>query len=210
MDQCSPGHWLDPARQECVRCSDGCLECRGQGQDNCLSCHGKSYLLSGHCSLTCPAGHYSQDYSQDYTAKDSPLSPLSPLSPQCRPCHASCPDCRGPGAANCLSCHPDSQLYNNTCHPTILHTSSTSSTTTSTTSTSSTLSPTTTVLLWLSAGLLVSMVAFSLCGVLGPSGHQNIDNVRVSYSRVEQDKDTELDLSSESEDENQFLIIDKI
>ena len=54
------------------------------------------------------------------------------------------------------------------------------------------------------------MLAYGLCGLLGLK-HQNIENVKVSYSRVEQDKDTELELSEESEDdENQFLIIDKI
>ena len=56
------------------------------------------------------------------------------------------------------------------------------------------------------------MLAYGLCGLLGLK-HQNFENrgMTVSYSRVEQDKDTGLDLSEESEeDENQFLIIDKI
>ena len=52
------------------------------------------------------------------------------------------------------------------------------------------------------------MLAYGLCGLLGLK-HQNIENVKVSYSRVEQDKDTELSEESE-DDENQFLIIDKI
>ena len=67
-----------------------------------------------------------------------------------------------------------------------------------------------TVLLWLSAGLLVSLLAYSLCGLL-PHKHNDSHNVSVSYSRVEEDKDTGLDLSEESEeDESQFLIIEKI
>ena len=188
MEQCSPGYWLNSASRECERCGAGCYECRG-GQ--CLSCHGKAYLVSGRCSLSCPPGQFPHHTAELY---------------QCRPCHGSCRDCRGPGAANCLSCEArDSQLYNNTCHPTILHTTSTTSNTTT-----STLSPTTTLLVWLSAGLVVSVLAYGLCGLLGLK-HQNIENVKVSYSRVEQDKDTELELSEESEDdENQFLIIDKI
>ena len=97
MSQCGPGSWPDPARGECVRCSESCLEC--SGPRTCLACHGLAYLTpTSSCSLLCPPG----------THRDS-------ATYECRPCHASCSACSGPGGQNCTECPGRGRLISGQC-----------------------------------------------------------------------------------------------
>ena len=207
MEGCSPGYFAHSPSRQCRRCSETCSECAGPGPGECLVCHGKALLLAGRCTLVCPPGHY---HAPSY---------------QCRPCHSSCQLCHGPGAHSCLSCPLASQLYNGTCQP---HHPDPQP---------PLLSSASLVMLavWLTAGASVSLLAYCMCGLLkhrnsGTPGcnkygfynsffyyhiyfqcvsmcptspTRNFNNATVSYSRVRVGEE-------ESEEENQFLIIDKI
>ena len=98
VSQCNPGYFANNVTRKCDKCSATCYECHGPGRDQCLSCHGKSYLSSGQCTMTCPDGRY-QDQS----------------SYQCQPCHPSCSKCHGPGGHNCSACHDTSLLSAGQC-----------------------------------------------------------------------------------------------
>eukprot|EP00117_Sycon_ciliatum_P010401 scpid20566/ scgid12315/ Deleted in malignant brain tumors 1 protein; Hensin len=80
---------------QCVRCSMECRRCASQF-DHCTSCHAPSLLHGTDCVPTCPGGYYGDEVLQ-----------------ACRRCHASCEECSGPTASDCVSCSMPTYLYPN-------------------------------------------------------------------------------------------------
>ena len=87
VSQCPPGQFPNPASGQCEHCSGQCYECSGPRSDQCVSCHGMGYLVSGRCSMSCP----------------STTHPHSAFH-QCRPCHRSCDSCQAGGGTHCTAC----------------------------------------------------------------------------------------------------------
>ena len=80
-------------------CHTSCLNCRGPGENECISCaHGYFLSAEGVCSM-CPSGfgHTSQPEVQALsTTSGAAECPVS--------CHATCRTCFGPGANQCTAC----------------------------------------------------------------------------------------------------------
>ncbi|AWP07675.1 putative extracellular matrix protein FRAS1 [Scophthalmus maximus] len=81
---------------DCRRCQESCSECRGPGQQECVSCSDPAALLKdGECVPDCGGGFYSQEGI-------------------CYACDASCASCF-PDNAGCMSCPPGTALHRGKC-----------------------------------------------------------------------------------------------
>lgn len=80
----------------CEKCYPSCLECKGPGIEDCLSCKKNKYLnKDGRCLDYCYDGYY----------KETPPPLLtSDLGLNCLGCQPECATCRGGSQSDCLSC----------------------------------------------------------------------------------------------------------
>ncbi|KAF6208084.1 hypothetical protein GE061_016534 [Apolygus lucorum] len=81
---CGQGYFSDSGW--CQRCSEHCVECLGDRNDQCLSCiEGFKISPNGSCVSTCPSDTYSTDWG-------------------CLKCHHFCSTCSSEGPYACSSC----------------------------------------------------------------------------------------------------------
>jgi len=193
---CPGGSYSDTITFQCLTCHSSCDTCHGPGGRNCSSCHKDAVHVSNKC-VSCSSGNY-----------------FDPVTHQCDMCHDTCFTCSGPAEDQCLSCPANLYLDSTTCSSTYsldFHN----------------MSSFLVIVLWLLGGAIMSGISYCLCGLLQRSN--NFKNRRtmlgqVSYSRVgspgQDDKDDITDDVSDvsdsdqdylaAEEENQFLIIDKL
>jgi len=58
-----------------IGCDPSCLECSGEGNDNCLKCSSNYYSFNELCLIECPTGYY-QDTSS-FQCQNCPQACLS-------------------------------------------------------------------------------------------------------------------------------------
>ena len=80
----------------CGACHSQCVGCSGPSNQQCVACRSSSILLDG-TTPTCVPQCDSEDL---YLARPS----LSDTEHECRPCHAQCRGCTGPGNTDCIQC----------------------------------------------------------------------------------------------------------
>ena len=112
---CPDGFWANSGSRTCDSCwistsssPYSCKTCLSSGSSNqCTSCAAGAFLhpnTEGECVAPCPDGFWGDTYSNT-----------------CQPCWSStvqpytCASCMGPHSTNCLSCNPDTFLYQGQC-----------------------------------------------------------------------------------------------
>ena len=99
LQNCGPGHYLNPSSLECTPCPSLCANC--SGDTTCLSCLESHYLLSnGTCVESCP----------EHTVTDNSTNVCLDTA-----CHESCLSCFGTKDSQCISCSEGMLLYEGSC-----------------------------------------------------------------------------------------------
>ncbi|EAR82024.2 REJ domain protein (macronuclear) [Tetrahymena thermophila SB210] len=96
---CSLGLYYNQATKSCI-CDATCKTCDGPSQNNCLSCISGLYYQQAtkQCVKSCNLNQFPNEVLQ-----------------QCQACDNTCASCDGNNSNNCLSCYPNSFLYNKNC-----------------------------------------------------------------------------------------------
>ncbi|EAS01028.2 REJ domain protein (macronuclear) [Tetrahymena thermophila SB210] len=96
---CNIGLYYNQTTQQCI-CDPTCQTCDGPSQTNCLSCSSGLYYQQAakQCVQSCNQNQFPNQQLQ-----------------QCQSCDQSCASCDGKDPNNCLSCYPNTFLYNKNC-----------------------------------------------------------------------------------------------
>ncbi|EAR89800.4 REJ domain protein (macronuclear) [Tetrahymena thermophila SB210] len=129
---CNIGLYYNQSTKQCI-CDPTCKTCDGPTSNSCLSCNigiyynqsTKQCLCDQTCKtcdgptqyncLTCNSGLYYQQASKQCVQSCNNNQFANLLLQQCELCDNSCASCYGKDSNNCLSCYPNSFLYNKNC-----------------------------------------------------------------------------------------------
>ncbi|EAR81822.3 REJ domain protein, partial (macronuclear) [Tetrahymena thermophila SB210] len=129
---CNPGIYYNPQTKSCS-CDSTCKTCDGPSSNNCLSCNSGLYIdtiqkictchstcktcdgLSSNNCLSCNPGLYYQQATKQCVQSCNQNQYPNQISQLCQSCDISCASCDGKDSNNCLSCYPNSFLYNKSC-----------------------------------------------------------------------------------------------
>ncbi|EAR81968.2 REJ domain protein, partial (macronuclear) [Tetrahymena thermophila SB210] len=129
---CSPGLHYNQATKSCI-CDPTCKTCDGPNSNSCLSCNPglyynqatKSCICDSTCKtcdgpnsnscLSCISGLYYQQTAKQCVKSCNENQFQNQLLQLCQACDNTCASCDGNSSNNCLSCYPNSFLYNKNC-----------------------------------------------------------------------------------------------
>ncbi|EAR91547.2 REJ domain protein (macronuclear) [Tetrahymena thermophila SB210] len=97
---CDPIYYYNQSSKECIICDSTCKTCDGPNTNNCLSCS---------------SGLYYQQTTKECVKSCNKNQFPNLLLQQCQLCDITCASCDGKDPNNCLSCQPNTFLYNKTC-----------------------------------------------------------------------------------------------
>ena len=96
LNFCPSETYINVPNFTCEFCDNTCLECSGNGAQNCTSCDGSEelYLYQSQCISNCPIQTYT-----NFT------------NGSCEKCDETCLGCSGNGSLSCISCDSSMNLY---------------------------------------------------------------------------------------------------